>query len=73
VLPHLAGEMGQYLVPLANLNLECSITHTFDYSSINRDHIFFWNDVTSLPRLEQDRVLLYTCLEFEAKGLLLKT
>ena len=64
VLAHFAGQMGQYLVPLGNLNLECSITHTFDYSSINRDHVFFWNDVTSFPRVHSDE-----CLDFESHRL----
>jgi hypothetical protein len=42
--------MGQYFVPFGNLYFERSIAHALDYSSINRDHVFFWNDVTSFPR-----------------------
>ena len=53
VLAHLAGQMSQYLVSLANFYLECSISHTLDYSSINRNHIFFWNDVTSFHPVTQ--------------------
>lgn len=64
VLPHLAGQMSQYLVPFADLDLECSITHTFDDGSVNRDHIFFWNNVTSLPCVEQAAKLRNACLAF---------
>jgi hypothetical protein len=72
VLAHLAGQMGQYLVTFADLYLECSIPHTFDSSSINRDHIFFWNDVTSFPRVAHAAGLRNTCLDFEALLLLLR-
>ena len=72
VLAHLTGQMGQYLVTFADLYLECSIPHTFDYSSINRDHIFFWNDVTSFPRVAHAVGLRNTCLDFEALLLLLR-
>src|SRR6185503_5005316 len=53
MLAHLTGQMGQYLVPFGNLHFERSIPHTFDYCSINRDHVFFWNGVTSFrtPRM----------------------
>jgi hypothetical protein len=54
--------MGQYLMPLAYFHLECSISHTLDYSSINRDHIFFWNDVTSFPRIAQAASLRNPCV-----------
>ena len=70
VLAHLAGQMSQYLMPLAYFHLECSISHTFDYSSINRDHVFFWNDVTSFPRFCASCQLAQNVyLVFEAKRL----
>lgn len=50
VLSHLAGQVGQYFVTVAYLNLEGGITHTFNYGSIDWDHIFFGNNVTSFPR-----------------------
>lgn len=53
MLAHLTGQMSQHLVPLGDLHLECSISHALDHSSINRDHIFFWNDVTSFHRVAQ--------------------
>jgi hypothetical protein len=43
----------QYLVTLAYLDLECSITHTFNDGPIYRNHVFFWNDVTSFPQVAQ--------------------
>jgi hypothetical protein len=67
VLAHLTGQMSQYLMPLAYFHLECSISHTLDYSSINRDHVFFWNDVTSFPRFAQAPSLRKRVLDFEAK------
>lgn len=72
MLAHLTGQMSQYLVPLAYLHFECSISHTFDYSSINRDHIFFWNDVTSFPRVAQAASLRNAYLDFEANDFLLE-
>ncbi len=62
VLAHLAGQMSQYLMSLANFYLECSISHTLDYSSVNRDHVFFWNDVTSFPRIAQAAGLRNSCI-----------
>ena len=67
VLAHLAGQMSQYLVSLANFYLECSISHTLDYSSINRDHVFFWNDVTSFPYLRKLPACANMYLDFEAE------
>ena len=58
--------MGQNFVSLANFHLERSISHTFDYCSINRDHIFFWNDVTSFPRVAQAVTLRDACIDLEA-------
>jgi hypothetical protein len=66
MLAHLTGQMGQYLVTFAYFYLECSISHTFDYSSINWDHIFFWNDVTSFPRVAQAASLRNPCLDSKA-------
>ena len=74
VLAHLTGQMGQHLVPLANLHFECGIPHTFDDSSVDGDHIFFWNDVTSFPRVAQAARPRNVCLDFEARvGFLLET
>jgi hypothetical protein len=67
VLAHLTGQMSQYLMPLAYFYLECSISHTLYYSSINRDHVFFWNDVTSFPRLRKLPACANVYLDFEAK------
>lgn len=53
MLPHLTGQVGQHFVTLAYFYFECSVTHTFNHSSIDRDHVFFWNDVTSFPRSAQ--------------------
>ena len=72
MLAHLPGQMSQYLVPLSYLHFECSITHTFNYSSVNRDHIFFWNDVTSFPRVAQAASLRNAYLDFEANDFLLE-
>jgi hypothetical protein len=47
MLAHLARQVRQNLVPFANLHLEGSIAHAFNYGSINWDHIFSWN--TSPP------------------------
>ena len=51
MLAHLARQVGQYLVPVGDLNFERSVPHTLDHCSIYRDHVFFWNDVTSFPHL----------------------
>jgi hypothetical protein len=40
--------VGQNFVPFAYLDLERSISHALDHGSVDRNHIFFWNDVTSL-------------------------
>jgi hypothetical protein len=40
--------VGQDFVPLAYLYLERSISHALYYGSVDGNHIFFWNDVTSL-------------------------
>src|SRR5262245_33267779 len=39
--------MSQHFVSLAYLYLECSVSHTLGNSSVNRNHIFSWNDITS--------------------------
>jgi hypothetical protein len=39
--------VGQNFVPFAYLDLERSISHTLDNGSVDRNHIFFWNDITS--------------------------
>jgi hypothetical protein len=62
MLAHLPGQVGQYLVSLAYLHFEGSVSHTLDYSSINRDHIFFWNDFTSLPLSAQTASLRASCI-----------
>jgi hypothetical protein len=49
MLAHFPGQMGQHFMPLGNLHFECGISHALDYCSINRNHIFFWNGVTSFP------------------------
>ena len=67
MLAHLTGQMSQYLMPFAYFYLECSISHTLYYSSINRDHVFFWNDVTSFPRLRKLPACANVYLDFEAK------
>lgn len=51
VLAHLTGEVGQHLVPLGYLHFKGGVSHALDYSSINRNHVFFWNDVTSFHRV----------------------
>ena len=48
MLAHLARQVGQYFMAIAYLYFECGVTHTFDDCSINGDHVFFWNDVTSI-------------------------
>jgi hypothetical protein len=40
MLAHLARQVGQDFVPLAY--------HALYYGSVDGNHIFFWNDVTSL-------------------------
>jgi len=70
MLAHLPGQMGQYLVPFTYFHLECSISHTFDYGTINRDHIFFWNDVTSFPRVTQAVSLRNAYLDSEVNDFL---
>src|SRR2546425_12341087 len=47
MLAHLARYVGQYLVPLAYPHLEGSVAHALDYGSINGDHVFSWNSITS--------------------------
>ena len=47
MLAHLARQVGQNLVPFTYSYLEGSVSHAFNYGSINRDHIFSWNDFTS--------------------------
>jgi hypothetical protein len=49
MLAHFSGQMGQHFVPLGDLHFECGISHALDDGSVNRDHIFFWNGVTSFP------------------------
>jgi hypothetical protein len=39
--------VGQNLVPVTYLHFEGSIAHAFDYRSINGDHVFSRNSVTS--------------------------
>ena len=48
ILPHLAREMSQDFVPLADLNLKCRVGQRIYDRSLNRDHIFFWNNHTSI-------------------------
>src|SRR5262249_41514517 len=62
ILSHFARQMGQHFVTLTYPHLECSVSHTFNYSSIDRDHIFSWNDVTSFPRIAP-AALRNACLE----------
>jgi hypothetical protein len=35
--------VGQYFMAFSDPDLEGSISHAFDHSSVNGDHIFFWN------------------------------
>ena len=48
MLAHLAGQVRQHIVPLGYPHLERSISHAFNYSPIDGDHVFFRNDITSL-------------------------
>jgi len=70
MLPHLPGQVGQHLVSFAYLHFECSVPHTLDYSSINRDHVFFWNDVTSFPRARKRQVSRDVRLDSEVNDFL---
>ena len=54
-------------MPFCYLHFECSVSHTLDYSSINRDHIFFWNNVTSFHPVTQAMNpgdIMFSCLAY---------
>jgi hypothetical protein len=39
--------MGQDVMPFANSHFECGVSHALYNSSVNGDHIFFRNGITS--------------------------
>jgi hypothetical protein len=48
VLSHLACQVRQYLMPIGYLDLERSVALALNDRSVYGNHIFSWNDVTSL-------------------------
>jgi len=53
MLAHLAAQMSQDFVPVRDSDLEGSVALAFYNGPINWDHVFSWNDDTSLTLIKQ--------------------